>query len=133
QVGAQSERRAPVPELAAFARGAAAPGRFCPSAFGPPPRQGEAGGAPARRDQAVEGRSRRRRAHERGDQGALRADLQGVALLKFESYGGHVLSGGRATGSASPRLRGEHRRPSAAVFGAKNADAKHRLWSEASG
>ena len=38
-----------------------------------------------------------------------------------------------AAGSTSPRLRGEHRRPSAAVLSAKNADAKHRLWSVASG
>src|SRR5262249_32726313 len=72
------ERRAIVSELAAFARGAAAPGRFCPSAFGPPAHQGKAGGAPARRDQGMEGRSRRRRTRERGNQGALRADLQGV-------------------------------------------------------
>src|SRR5262249_30330314 len=33
--------------------------------------------------------------------------------------------------STSPRLRGEHTRPSAAVLNAKNADAKHRLWREA--
>ena len=30
-----------------------------------------------------------------------------------------------------PPLAGEQRRPSAAVLSAKNADAKHRLWSEA--
>ena len=33
----------------------------------------------------------------------------------------------------SPRLRGEGRRPSAAVLAAKNADAKHRLWSRFGG
>src|ERR1700759_4766378 len=30
--------------------------------------------------------------------------------------------------STSPRLRGEHRPPGAAVLSAKNADASHRLW-----
>src|SRR6516164_85938 len=44
-----------------------------------------------------------------------------------------VVEYARTVGSTSPRLRGEHRRPSAAVLSANNADAKHRLWSAASG
>src|SRR6266545_1452407 len=35
-----------------------------------------------------------------------------------------------ANSVTSPRLRGEHRRPPAAVLGSKDADASHRLWSE---
>src|SRR6516165_11368194 len=42
-----------------------------------------------------------------------------------------VVEYARTVGSTSPRLRGEHRRPSAAVLSAKNADAKHRLSREA--
>src|SRR6266849_4235275 len=38
----------------------------------------------------------------------------------------------RFADASPPPERGRHRRPSAAVLSAKNADAEHRLWSAAS-
>ena len=58
QGGAQSERRAPVPELDALARGPAAPRRLGPPVFAASPDRGEARRPQARRHQADEGRPR---------------------------------------------------------------------------
>ena len=62
---AQSERRSPVPELDARARGPAVPGRFCPAVFAAPADRGEARRAAAQGHQADEGRPGRRRAATR--------------------------------------------------------------------
>src|SRR5215510_3142878 len=80
QGGAQSQRRAPVPELDARARGAADDHRRRPPVFRPRPGRGKTGRSPAGADQADEGGSRRRREGRRGGQAALRADLQGVTV-----------------------------------------------------
>ena len=79
QGGSQPERRAPVPELDAFARGAAGSGRLGAPVFAAPTDRGKARHPQALRHQADEGGSRGRREGERGDQDALRADLQGVS------------------------------------------------------
>ena len=78
QVRAEPERRAAVPELPAFSRGPAVAGRLRAPAFAACAGDREAGRAQAVRDQADEGRSRRRRGAGRGDQGALCEDLRGV-------------------------------------------------------
>jgi len=78
QVRAEPERRAPVPELPAFARGSATARRLRAPAFGARPSDRKARRAHAQGHQADEGRSRRRRSAGRGDQGALCEDFQGV-------------------------------------------------------
>ena len=79
QGGAESERRAPVPELDALARGPAAARRLCPAVFAAQPDRREARRPAAQGHQADEGRPGRDRGGERGRQGALRQDLQGVS------------------------------------------------------
>ena len=87
--GAQSQCRAPVPELLLLARVPAAHHRRRRAALGPSAGQGEGGPQAVQGDQDHEGRRRRGREDGRGDQGALHQDLQGVArdMLEGESSG----------------------------------------------
>ena len=76
---AQSQRRAPVPELDALPRGPAGAGRLGAPVFAAQADRGEARHPQARRHQADEGGPGGRGKGRRGDQAALRADLQGVS------------------------------------------------------
>ena len=78
---AQPERRAAVPELDARARSPADPGRLGAPVFAAQADRREARRPQARRHQADEGRRRGRGEGRRGDQAALRADLQGVMTI----------------------------------------------------
>ena len=67
------------------ARGPADPGRLCAAVFRAQADGGEARRPQALRHQADEGRPRRRREERRGDQEALRADLQGVMSIAISA------------------------------------------------
>src|SRR5262249_22910772 len=74
----QSQRGPAVLQLAALARGPAAPGRLCSPVFTERADRGKAGRPQARRNQADEGGSGRRREGGRRGQGTLRQNLRGV-------------------------------------------------------
>ena len=60
--------------------------------------------------------------------------MRRLPRAKFQESGIVVVVPAGAAGSnPRPAKRGEHRRPPAAVLGAKDADAKHRLWRSEAG
>ena len=77
----QSERRAPVPELDALARGPATHRRRRPPVFAAFPDRGKAWRSQTHRHQVDDGRSRRRPCARGGGQEAIRRDFQGVTLV----------------------------------------------------